>query len=138
MAATPDTIVLPITPFAKTGIATAAETAFHNPTNMVAVFLEAANVNGVRLTRVEAAPRAALGGATVANLYKKIGTTYTLIRSVLMADNGTPGAAVSPGLTDFGYSDYSPLLLEAGEGLAFSIGRLVTNGVVCRVEGMAY
>lgn len=138
MATTPDTITLPILPFSKTGIATAAEVAFHNPTAMQPVFLEASNVNGVRLTRVELLPRAALGGATVANLYKKVSTVYTLIRSVLMADNGTPGAAVSPGLTDFGYSDYSPLVLEAGEGLAFSIGRAVANGVVCRAEGMAY
>lgn len=138
MAVTVDTIVLPITPFSATGIAVTAETAWHNPTNAITPIAVAANVNGIRLTRVEAIPRAALGGATVITLYKLIGTTYTAIRHILAATNGTPAADVSPGVYDFGYSDYSPLILQAAEGLAFSIARSVTNGVVLRVEGMAY
>ena len=49
-----------------------------------------------------------------------------------------PTLAVANGKGDFGISETNPLILITGEGLAFSIGRTVANGVVCRAEGGAY
>lgn len=130
-------LVSPQQPVSFTGVATTAEVAWHNPTVMVDVIPTASNTKGIRLTKVFAIARAALGGATNANLYKRVGSTYTLIDSVLMADN-TPTLAVANGKGDFGITETNPLILIAGEGLAFSIGRTVANGVVCRAEGGAY
>jgi hypothetical protein len=91
----------------------------------------------MRLTKVFGIARAALGGATNFQLYKKVGSTLTLIDSVLAADV-TPAAAVANGKGVFNVSEDSPLILQAAEGLAFAIGRAVANGVVCRVEGGKY
>lgn len=137
MPVTPNSIVTPQTPISYTGVATTAETSFHNPTNMVEVIPPADNTNGMRLTRVFGIPRAAIGGATNYQLYKKVGTTYTLIDSVLATDV-TPSASVASSKGDFGYTEETPLILQAAEGLAFAIGRTVANGVVCRAEGGKY
>lgn len=137
MPVTPNSIITPQAPVSYTAVATAAETSFHNPTNMVEVIPPADNVSGMRLTKVFGIARAALGGATNYQLYKKVGSTYTLIDSVLAADV-TPGAAVANGKADFGISETNPLTLQAAEGLAFAIGRAVTNGVACRAEGGKY
>lgn len=137
MPVTPNSIVTPQTPVAYAAIATAAETAFHNPTNAVEIIPPADNINGMRLTKVYGIARAALGGATNYQLYKKVGSTLTLIDSVLAADV-TPAAAVANGKGVFNVSEDSPLILQAGEGLAFAIGRAVTNGVACRAEGGKY
>lgn len=130
-------LVSPQQPVSFTGIAVTADVAWHSPANMVDVVPIASNTKGIRLTKVYAIARAALGGATNAVLYKRIGSTYTLIDSVLMADN-TPTLAVANGKGDFGISETNPLILNANEGLAFAIGRTVANGVVCRAEGGAY
>lgn len=137
MPVTPNSIVTPQAPVSYTAVATAAETAFHNPTNAVELIPPAENLNGMRITKVYAIARAALGGATNYQLYKKVGTAHTLIDSVVAADV-TPSASVAAGRASFGASEESPLILGVGEGLAFAIGRAVASGVVCRVEGGSY
>lgn len=137
MPVTPNSIVTPQAPVSYTAVATAAETAFHNPTNAVELIPPAENLNGMRITKVYAIARAALGGATNYQLYKKAGSTFTLIDSVLAGDV-SPSASVASTKGDFGISDTNPLILKPGEGLAFAIGRTVTNGVVCRAEGGQY
>lgn len=118
-------------------VATAAETAFHNPTNVVEVIAPADNTLGMRLTKAYAITRANPGAIINCQLYEKVGSTYTLIDSNTLA-NTTPSATVANVKAPFDMSDDDPLYLAPGVGLAFAIGSAVANGVVCRVSGGAY
>lgn len=137
MAITQNKAVLPQEPFSRTAVATTAETAFHAPTNVVDLLDAADNLNGARLTRLYAIPRAQVAAACNVQLYKRAGSTYTLIDSVLMA-TVNPSGSVANGRTDFGVSLASPMELEAGVGLAVAIGQTIANGVVVRCEGGLY
>jgi hypothetical protein len=137
MAATANSIITPQAPFSRTAVATAAETTFNAPTNVVDLLLAADNVNGARLTKLVAIPRAAIASANNCQLYERSGATYTLIDSALMA-TVTPSASVANPKTDFGYSEDSPLLVRAGYGLAIAMGQAVANGVVFKAEGGLY
>lgn len=137
MAVTQNKAILPQTPFSRTAVVTAAETAFHNPTNTVDLLLGADNTNGARVTKIYAIPRATIGTAANVQLYKRSGSTYTLIDSVLMA-TVTPAANVANSKTDFGLSLLSPMELGAGVGLAVATGQAVANGIVVRCEGGLY
>lgn len=137
MAVTPNSIITPQTPFGRTAVATAAEVAFSAPTTAQDLLLPADVVNAARVTKLYAIPRAATGAVINCQLYKKVGSTYTLLDSVLTA-NVTPSATVANPKYDFGYSDDNPLTLGAGEGLAVAIGSAVANGVVFRCEGGLY
>jgi hypothetical protein len=138
MAVTPNSVVTPQTPVSFAAVATTGETAFHNPTGMVTLVDETTdNVNGLRLTSIYAIMRATAGAAINCQLYRKVGTTYTLIDSVLMAANA-PSATVANGKADFGYSETNPLILKAGVGLAVAIGTTTANGVTFAARGGAY
>lgn len=137
MAITQNKAVLPQEPFSRTAVATTAETAFHAPTNVVDLLDAADNLNGARITRLYAIPRAQVAAACNVQLYKRAGSTYTLIDSVLMA-TVNPSGSIANGRTDFGVSLASPMELEAGVGLAVAIGQTIANGVVVRCEGGLY
>lgn len=137
MAITQNKAVLPQTPFSRTAVMTAAETAFHNPTATVDLLLASDNVSGARITKLYAIPRAAVASANNIQLYKKVGGTLTLIDSVLMATS-TPSATVANAKADFGLSLGAPMELEAGVGLAVANGQAIANGVVARCEGGFY
>lgn len=139
MAVTPNSIVTPQTPFMKTAVATAAEVAFNAPTAAVTLVDDATqNTNGLRLTSIYAIARAAVSTNPInCQLYKKVGSTYTLIDSVLIAV-GTPSASVANQKGDFGYSEGNPLTLESGVGLAVAIGTATANGVAFVAKGGAY
>lgn len=137
MTQTPNSIITGQTPFSRTAVMTTAETAFHNPTNMVDLLLAADNVNGAAITRMWAIPRASVGTANNIQLYKRSGSTYTLIDSALMA-TVTPSASVANAKTDFGYTQDAPMTLEAGVGLAVAMGQTIANGVVVRIDGALY
>ena len=134
MSITANSIVTPQTPFSRTAVATTAEVAFNGPTAVVDLLLAADNVNGARLTKLVAIPRAAIGTANNLQLYERNGATYTLVDSALMA-TVTPGASVANAKTDFGYTDDSPLLVRPGYGLAVAIGLSVANGITFKAEG---
>ncbi len=135
MPVTANSIVTPQTPFSRTAIAATAETTFTAPTNAVEILSVANNVNGARITKLTAIPRATVGTASNCQLYTLVGSTYTLIDSVLMA-TVTPGAAAANAKTDFGYSEDNPLILAAGVGLAVAVGQAVST--VFRLEGGFY
>jgi hypothetical protein len=137
MAVTQNKFISPQTPFSRTAVATAAETAFHAPTATVTLLDEADNTDGAVVFRLTALARAANASANNCQVYRKVGTTYTLIDSALLA-SGTPSATVASPKIDFGYSTDSPLYLTAGTGLAVAIGGAIANGVVVRVEGGLY
>lgn len=137
MAVTQNKAILPQTPFSRTAVLTTAETTFNSPTNTVDLLLAADNVNGARVTKLYGIPRAAIASANNLQLYKRSGSTYTLIDSALMA-TVTPGAAVANPKTDFGLSLTLPMELESGVGLAVAMGQSIANGVVIRCEGGLY
>ena len=137
MAVTANSIVTPQTPLSRNAVATAAEIAFHNPVNVVELLAAADNVNGARITKMYAIPRAPTGAIVNCQVYEKDGSTHTLIDSAVTT-NFTPGAAVANAKTDFGLSDANPLILKAGKGLAVAIGSAVANGINFHVEGGLY
>jgi hypothetical protein len=137
MPLTTDTAVLPQTPISRTCVLTLAETGFNAPTNVVDLLLAADNVNGARISAIYAIPRAAIASANNIQLYTRVGATYVLIDSALMA-TVTPSASVASPKTDFGYSPDTPMELTAGVGLAMAMGQAVTNGVVGCLRGALY
>lgn len=137
MAVTPNSIVTPQTPFSRTAVMTLAEVTFNAPTNVVDLLLGADNLNGARITKLVAIPRAAIATANNIQLYERTGATYTLIDSALMAVS-TPGASVANAKTDFVLSDDAPLLVRAGYGLAVASGLAIANGIVAKLEGGLY
>lgn len=138
MAVTQNKAVLPQNPFDRTAVCTAAEVAFQNPTQMVDLLLAADNVNGARLSKLFAIARAAVSGSAInCQLYKRVGSVYTLIDSTLIAV-GTPSASVANQKADFGYSVDSPVELALNTGLAVAIGTATANGIVFRLEGAFY
>jgi hypothetical protein len=137
MSVTQNKAILPQMPFSRTAVAVSAETSFHNPTNMVDLLLGTDNLNGARITKLYAIPRAAVGTANNCQLYKRSDSTYILINSALGSVH-TPSASVANAKADFGYSIDNPLELEAGEGLAVAIGQGITNGVAFFCNGGLY
>ena len=138
MAVTPNSIVTPQAPVFETAVATLAEVAFQAPTNVQTLIDDVGNTNGMRLTSVVAIARAAVTTNPInCQLYKKVGTTYTLIDSVLIAV-GTPSASVASQKADFGYSEGNALPLKAGVGLAIAIGVATANGIAFVARGGAY
>lgn len=118
-------------------IATAANTDFDTPTQVVELIPPADNVLGMRLTKAYAINRANPTAVLNCQLYEKVGTTHTLIDSNTMA-NVTPSATVASVKAAFDMSEEDPLYLAPGVGLAFAISAGVADGVVCRVSGGAY
>jgi len=140
MTVTANSIITPQKAVIFTAVATTAETAFNNPTNVVTLVDETVvgnNDNGLRITSLSAITRAAVATACNCQLYRKQGSVYTLIASVVMA-TGTPSASVANQVADFGYSDDNPLVLAPGVGLAAAIGQAIANGVVFRAAGGAF
>jgi hypothetical protein len=141
MTVTTNSIITPQKAVSFTAIATTADVAFNAPVNVVTLVDETVvgnNDNGLRLTSIIAIPRATpIGTAINCLLYKKVGSVYTLIDSVLMP-TGSPGASIANVKTDFGYFEDNPLILGAGIGLSVAIGLSAANGIVFRAHGGAY
>ena len=135
-----NSIITPLKTVIFTAVATTAETAFNNPTNVVTLVDETVvgnNDNGLRITSLSAIARAAVATACNCQLYRKQGSVYTLIASVVMA-TGTPSASVANQVADFGFNDSNALILGPGVGLAVAIGQGIANGVAFRASGGGY
>ena len=138
MAGTANSIITPQTPLSKMAVCTSAETTFNNPSNAVTLLDDATqNTNGVRINTIYAISRSSVVTACNCQLYKKSGSVYTLLSSVILA-TGTPSAAVANQVADFGYTDDNPLVLESGVGLAVAIGQSIPNGVAFLASGGSY
>lgn len=141
MTVTANSIITPQKPVSFTAVATAAETGFNAPTSPPVLVDETVfgnNDNGLRITQLVAINRNNnLASAVNCQLYKKAGSTYTLIASASMA-SGNPGASTTNQVADFGYSEDNPLVLASGVGLAVAIGSSAANGIVFRASGGAY
>lgn len=124
-------------PVAYTAVATAANTDFDAPTQVVALIPPGDNTQGMRLTKLYAITRADPTSAVNCQVYKTIGSAHTLIDSALLAD-AVPSATVANQKVDFGISDDNPLFLHPAEGLSVAIGVLIADGVSFRAEGGSY
>jgi len=134
---TANSIITPQTPKSWTAVATTAETGFNAPTNVQTLIDETVDTSAMRITSLYAIARAAIATACNCQLYRKVGSSYTLIASVVMA-TGTPSGSVASQTVDFGYSEDNPLVQPAGTGLAVAIGQSIANGVVFRAQGGVY
>ena len=141
MTVTANSIITPQKAVTFTAVATAAETTFNSPTNVVTLVDETVggnNDNGLRITSLNVINRNNnLAAGVNCQLYRKQATAYTLLASVLLA-SGNPSATVANQIADFGYYEDNPLILGAGVGLAIAIGSPAANGVVFRASGGAY
>ncbi|OXE35491.1 MAG: hypothetical protein CGW95_13530 [Phenylobacterium zucineum] len=127
MPVTPNSIITPQIPKAATAALTAANTVLtDSPTNTVT--LVTAGSNGARVTKISAIPRATLT-ATLIQLFRSTdaGVTKRLFDCALI-----PACTITMGTdvptTDFGYSEASPILLQAGESIYAALG---ATGNVC-------
>lgn len=111
---------------------TANSTYSDTPTNTV--LLLTAGLNGGRLTRLVAIPRATVT-ATQLQLYSSTdaGVTKRLIFTSLMNAYTMAQTTQAPA-TDFGFSDTFPLLLLASEALYVGIGVSLAGGIAFRAE----
>ena len=116
-------------PVAYTAVATAANTDFDTPTQVVELIPPEDNIQGMRLTRIYAIARADPTSAVNCQLYRTIGTTHTLIDSILLPDVAASGT-VANARAPFSPSEDDPLFLHPGEGLSFAIGVTVADGTV--------
>lgn len=123
MAVTANSIITPQTPKTNTVNAATAQATFPpttSPSNTV--LLVTAGANGARLTRLEGCPQE----TTTANnlqLYRDAGTAgvskFMFKQSTLTSTVSATAAATN---ADFGYSETSPLILQANERIYVAVG----------------
>ncbi|HEY3697050.1 hypothetical protein [Phenylobacterium sp.] len=121
MATTPNSIITPQLPKSLAAVCTTANTTYTDtPTNTQG--LASAGVNGSRVTRVTAIPRATIT-ATQLQLYRSVdaGVTKRFFRSALMPAYTMAQTTEAP-IVDFGYTEENPLILIAGEIIYCAIG----------------
>lgn len=96
--------------------------------------LVTAGVNGARLTRLACTPRATVT-ATMLQVYlsKDQGTTKRLLRSAQMAAHTVATTSAIP-TTDFGFSETTPLILEAGDRLYVAQAVTLGAGIAWEAE----
>ena len=138
MPVTPNSIVTPQTPKSATVVASVANTDYDDIPANAAGALITAGPNGARVTRIYAIPRATVT-ATQLQLYRSTdaGTTKRLFRCALMAAY-TMAATTEAPITDFGYSDDSPLILGPNEVVYPAIGVALAAGAVFVAEWADY
>ena len=140
MSLSPNSIVTPQTPNAKTCVCTTGNTTYSDtPTNTQVLYT--AGAQGARLTRITALARGAV--ATNPNelqLYRDFdgsGSAKRLFLSKEMSIRAAPSGIAAQPAVDFGYSDLNPLTLAPGEKLYAAIGANNT-GIVFNAEGADY
>ncbi len=133
---TPNSIITPQTPKTGHAVTTTANTTYTDAPTNTQLLIGAADAS--RVTRISAMPRAT-ATATMLQLYlsKDAGTTKRLINSKLMQAHTVQATTAIP-VTDFGYSDLNPLLLEAGDSLYVAQAVTLADGVCWDAEWAAY
>lgn len=124
-------------PAAYTAVATAANTDFDTPTQVVPLIPPGDNTQGLRLTKAYAIARGDLPSAVNCQLYRTTGAVHVLIDSALLPDVAASGV-VANAKVSFSPSEDDPLFLHPGEGLSFAIGVAFADGIVCRASGGSY
>ena len=117
------------TPMTGRATVTGADDVTSTPANTVLIVTADATEGGM-LTRLTAIPRADTITAISLRLFisQDGGTTKLLINSVLMADHA-PATTTAIPVTDFGYTEDSPLRLEAGNELYVGAAVALSGGI---------
>jgi hypothetical protein len=128
MSVTPNSIITPQAVRSASCVCTAAKTTYGDAAN--AVKLLTPGPNGAVLYGLKAAPRASVT-ATQLQLYRSPdgGATLFLIGSALMAAYAMAQTTAAP-VTDFGYSETTPLRLGPADTLWVAIGVALAGGIV--------
>lgn len=135
MAVTPNSIITPQTPKSGFATVTTANTTFTtSPTNTA--LLVTFGANGGRLTRLIAVPQETVT-ANALQFYRSIDAGMTKYLGG-MATGGSDTVSGTDGSTsvDFGYSDSSPLIGQAGERIYVATG--ITKNYVFIAEWADY
>lgn len=134
---TANSIITPQTPKTGHAVTTTANTTYTDAPTNTQLLLNATSAPA-RVTRITAMPRATVT-ATMLQLYlsKDGGTTKRLINSKLMAAHTVAATTAIP-VTDFGYSDVNPLLLEQGDSLYVAQAVTLADGICWDAEWANY
>ena len=135
MAVTANSIITPQTPQSSfVACSTGNATYTTSPTNTV--LIATAGPNGARLTKLKAIPLATVT-ATQLQEFRSAdsGATKRFSNSVLMPAYTMSQTTAAP-VTDFGYSDDNPKILQANEQLYVAIG--VTGAIGFEAEWANY
>lgn len=121
------------TPKTATAVVTgAASIATDAPANTVLLFT--AGADGAILTALSAMPRATVTASDlVLFLSKDAGTTNRLIDSKLMSAYTVAATTATP-VTQFGYSESSPMRLQAGDALYVGSQVALAGGIVFEAQ----
>jgi hypothetical protein len=133
MAVTANSIITPQTPrSAAVNLPSGATNSTYSTSPANTVLLVTAGPNGGRLTKLQAVPCATVGTANQVQLFRDGGTAGAskfFADSALMATYTMAQTTAAP-MTDFGYSDSNPLILQANERLYMAQGQSVSINVV--------
>ena len=137
MPVTPNSIVTPQQPKQAANVTANAETSYVTPVNTALLFT--AGANGSRITRIRSMPRATV---TATNLLLFVNaapsnTSLLLIDSALMSANTLATTTAVP-KTDWGYSDSTPLYIQANCGVYVATQVALANGIITEVEWADY
>ncbi|THD80634.1 MAG: hypothetical protein E7812_07850 [Phenylobacterium sp.] len=127
MPVTANSIITPQAVRSANAVCTAAKTTYGDSTNAVKLLTPGAN--GSVLYGLKALPRATVT-ATQLQLYRSPdnGTTMYLINSALMAAYTMAQTTAAP-VTDFGYSESTPLRVNSADTLWVGIGVALAGGI---------
>jgi len=127
MPVTANSIITPQAVKSASAVCTAAKTTYGDATNAVKILT--AGASGSVLYGLKAAPRATVT-ATQLQLYRSPdnGTTMYLVNSAVMGAYTMAQTTAAP-ITDFGYTETSPLRLASTDTLWVAIGVALAGGV---------
>ncbi len=133
MAVTANSIITPQTPrAAAVNLPSGATNATYTTSPANTVLLATAGANGGRLTKLQAIPCATVGTQNQVQMFRDGGTAGVskyFADSAAMATYTMAQSTEAP-ITDFGYSDDNPLILQPNERVYVAQGQSVSINVV--------
>lgn len=121
MSKSPNSVITPQTPRSAVKLlSTTANANYTAPTNTTIILT--AGADGGRLTKLKCIPCASMSNTEI-QLFRSNdgGTTKVYVNAVTMG-SVTKSQTASPPQTDFGYTDFNPLILGPGEILYLAVG----------------
>ena len=133
MAVSPNSIITPQVPKSATvNLPSGATNSTYTTSPTNTVLLVQAGANGGRLTKLQAIPCATVATANQIQMFRDNGTTGAskfFADSALMATYTMAQNTEAP-ITDFGYSDDSPLILQSNERIYMAQGQSVSVNAI--------
>lgn len=133
MAVSQNLVVTPQAMLVGDAVVTAAKTTYNDTTN--AVQLLTAGANGAVVYGITAIPRSTLAAATKLMLFRVVSGTVYYVKAVLVASYSSDAGTTIPTAADFGYTETSPLRLNASDQLWVGVYAAATNGICVTAQG---